>query len=126
MKRLYTLFPILITTVLLFSILVLSGCIEPSPYCPSRVYVDLSKADSYASNPNKPFCFPLDDISQIQSRTGFAAYGYTNPPSSSKEYHTAEDYDQIPGTPVYAMADGIVSLTGPRGGYGWLVIIEPL
>jgi murein DD-endopeptidase MepM/ murein hydrolase activator NlpD len=124
LKRVYTSFAILVTTILLFSLLILSGCIEPSPYCPSKVHVDLSEADSYASNPDMLFRFPLDNISEIQTRAGFAAYGYANSSPSSREYHAAEDYEQIPGTSVHAMADGIVSFSGSRGGYGWLIIID--
>jgi len=28
------------------------------------------------------------------------------------------------GTPVYAMADGRISFSGPMGGYGWLIVID--
>ena len=28
------------------------------------------------------------------------------------------------GTPVYAVADGEISFSGPMGGYGWLIIID--
>ena len=117
--RLYGLFAVFIS-ILLFS----SGCIEPSPYCPSRVHVDLTAADSYAINVELPFCFPINNISQIKSGARFAEYRYSNSSPTSKEYHAAEDYGQIPGTPVFAMADGVVSFSGPRKGYGWLIIID--
>ena len=39
------------------------------------------------------------------------------------KYHTAEDYAGTPGTPVYAMADGTISFSGPMGGYGWLITV---
>ncbi|MFC1846502.1 M23 family metallopeptidase [Chloroflexota bacterium] len=122
MKRSNTFLIAFIAAILL--IVPLTGCIEPSPYCPSRAYVDLSEADSYVSDTDLPFRFPLDNISEIRSRTGFAAYGYANSSPSSKEYHAAEDYDQIPGTPVFAMTDGTVSFSGSMGGYGWLIIID--
>jgi murein DD-endopeptidase MepM/ murein hydrolase activator NlpD len=51
----------------------------------------------------------------------FAAYGRDK---LGIEYHAAEDSLQPAGTPVYAMADGTVSFSGPMGGYGWLVIID--
>ena len=40
------------------------------------------------------------------------------------EYHAAEDYLRPAGTPVYAIADGDLSFSGPMGGYGWLIIID--
>ncbi|MFC1875117.1 M23 family metallopeptidase [Chloroflexota bacterium] len=122
MKRSTTFLIAFISVILL--IVPLSGCIEPSLYCPSRIHVDLSEADSYASDTDLPFRFPLDNISEIRSRTGFAGYGYANSSPSSKEYHAAEDYDQIPGTPVFTMADGIINFSGSMGGYGWLIIID--
>jgi murein DD-endopeptidase MepM/ murein hydrolase activator NlpD len=54
----------------------------------------------------------------------FATYGYTSSSPNSKEYHAAEDYHQPAGSPVYAMADGTISYSGPRKGYGWLVIVD--
>jgi hypothetical protein len=122
LKRIATFLTILISTILL--LIPLSGCIEPSPYCPSRVHVDLSEADSYASDTDFPFCFPLDNISEIQTITRFAAYGYAKSSPYYEEYHAAEDYGQIPETPVYAMADGTISFSGTMGGYGWLIIID--
>jgi len=43
---------------------------------------------------------------------------------SAREYHAAEDYHLPAGTPVYAIADGRISFSGPMGGYGWLIIID--
>lgn len=40
------------------------------------------------------------------------------------EYHAAEDIYTPADTPVYAMADGQISYSGPMGGYGWLIIID--
>jgi murein DD-endopeptidase MepM/ murein hydrolase activator NlpD len=53
--------------------------------------------------------------------TNFAAYGMGE---FGLEYHAAEDSLQPAGTPVYAMADGNISFSGPMGGYGWLIIIN--
>lgn len=111
-------------TILILFIIPLSGCAKPSDYCPSRIHVDISEANSYASDVDLPFRFPLDGLSESQYGAGFAMYGYANSSPSSKEYHAAEDYNQPPGNPVFAMADGIVSFSGPMGGYGWLIIID--
>jgi len=110
---------LLILTILL--VISLSGCAEYSESCPSHITVDLSEAGIYADSDELPFRFPLDNITTALSRTGFAASGRTD---SGVQYHAAEDYDRPPGTPVFAMADGRVSFSGPMGGYGWLVIID--
>jgi murein DD-endopeptidase MepM/ murein hydrolase activator NlpD len=39
-------------------------------------------------------------------------------------YHCAEDAYGGAGNTVYAIADGVVSYSGPMGGYGWLIIID--
>lgn len=39
-------------------------------------------------------------------------------------YHCAEDLYGAPGTPVYAIADGVISYSGPMSGYGWLITID--
>lgn len=116
-------FPGLVLIVLITSISLLSGCAKPSPYCPSRVHIDLSGAESFENNKELPFRFPLNNINQLQFMTVFSASSYFNSPNS-KEYHAAEDYPQVPGTPVYAMAHGVVSFSGTMGGYGWLVIVD--
>jgi len=104
----------------------LAGCGASSPAsCPPYVPIDLSAAEAYAEDDSLPFRFPLDDHS-IFSRlhpfsAGFAVYGRT---TRGMEYHAAEDILSPAGTPVYAMADGVVSFSGPMGGYGWLVIVD--
>jgi murein DD-endopeptidase MepM/ murein hydrolase activator NlpD len=40
------------------------------------------------------------------------------------EYHAAEDAIASGGTPVYAIADGIISFSGPMLGYGYLIVID--
>ncbi|KQC13443.1 MAG: hypothetical protein APR63_00535 [Desulfuromonas sp. SDB] len=44
--------------------------------------------------------------------------------TSSGRYHAAEDALGEGGTPVYAIADGVVSYSGQMAGYGWLIIID--
>jgi hypothetical protein len=40
------------------------------------------------------------------------------------QFHAAEDYKRPAGTPVFAMADGIIRFSGTAGGYGWLIVID--
>lgn len=117
------LFAVLLLIILSASVLV-SGCIKPSEYCPPSTHIDLSDADVYSDNLDVPFRFPVDDLTQDQLLAAFATYGYGSSSPDSKEYHAAEDYDQPAGSPVYAMADGIISFSGPMGGYGWLIIVD--
>lgn len=52
-------------------------------------------------------------------------YGYrVDPFSGRKAFHNGIDFAGKTGSPVYAVADGIVSWAGMRGGYGGLVEID--
>jgi murein DD-endopeptidase MepM/ murein hydrolase activator NlpD len=114
---------------LLFSsillIFLLAGCVQTAESCPSFSPFDLSEADTFARDDNLPFQFPLNDNGIFTSgapfSTNFASFGRT---TRGPEYHAAEDILQPAGTPVYAMADGMVSFSGLMGGYGWLIIID--
>jgi len=107
-----------------FSILALVFA-TPSEYCSPSVNVSFSNANIYADDTNLPFRFPVDDLTQDQLLGAvFTSYGYSSSSPNSKEYHAAEDYHQPAGSPVYAMGEGVVSFSGPMGGYGWLVIID--
>lgn len=116
-------FYLLVIAFLLLS--VLAGCTKTPGTCPPPAPVDLSDIKSYYNNPNVPFQFPLDDPRFFQMKssysTEFAAQGRT---TKGFSYHAAEDGFQPAGSPVYAMADGKVSFSGPMGGYGWLIIID--
>jgi murein DD-endopeptidase MepM/ murein hydrolase activator NlpD len=109
--------------------LLLVGCTEAPEGCPRPVPVDLSEAEAYASDDDLPFRFPLDDhgvyLSAEPFSCPFAAAGFAKRgPFVRGENHAAEDTLKPAGTPVYAMADGTVSFSGPMGGYGWLVIVD--
>jgi murein DD-endopeptidase MepM/ murein hydrolase activator NlpD len=43
---------------------------------------------------------------------------------NGESYHTGEDSFAPPGTPVYAIGNGIKRYSGKMGGYGWLIIID--
>lgn len=66
---------------------------------------------------NSTFCYPLDDYFPEIPVTD------TDPPNGEK-HHTAEDSFAPPGTPVYAVGDGIIRYSGKARGYGGLIIID--
>jgi hypothetical protein len=61
--------------------------------------------------------FPLDDY-VIWQRFGDVNRSFQN------RHHCAEDAYGEGGTPVYAIADGVISYSGPMSGYGWLIIVD--
>jgi len=110
--------------------LLLSGCTPLPESCPSTTPVGLSSADEIARDESLLFRFPLDE-SSVDDTVYFGWFGVFNwydgrfPWNQPfRKYHAAEDYHRSAGTPVYAMADGQVSFSGPMGGYGWLIIID--
>jgi murein DD-endopeptidase MepM/ murein hydrolase activator NlpD len=118
---------------LCFATLLLTGCSTEYPQsCPASTPVGLLDADEIASNDRLPFRFPLDE-SMVDYNLFFGWFGVSNecPPNkpdchhyTDLAFHAAEDYKRPAGTPVYAMADGRISFSGPAGGYGWLIIIN--
>lgn len=106
-------------------VLFFTGCAQSTGPCPVQPYADLSEADQFAQDDTLPFRFPLDDADPHTTEffTQFCTAG-RNRLDAPYDYHAAEDYFQPAGTPVYAMADGAVRFSGPKGGYGWLVIID--
>jgi len=108
----------------LFISLFLAGCSHSAEPCPPYTPVDLSGAHAFARDDNLPFRFPLGELSG-DGAPFFTYFGAcSDGPVSAREYHAAEDFLRPAGTPVYAMADGRVSFSGPMGGYGWLVIVD--
>jgi hypothetical protein len=110
-------------------ILLLAGCGQAADSCPAPIPVDLSDAEAYARDDDLPFRFPLDDhrvyLSAEPFSCLFAAPGWAKRgPFVRHEHHAAEDTLKPAGTPVYAIADGMVSFSDPMGGYGWLVIVD--
>ncbi|MGI9642548.1 MAG: M23 family metallopeptidase [Acidimicrobiia bacterium] len=70
--------------------------------------------------------FPLDDLPALLRpvMTRFCEWSVSLDGGFGGKVHAAEDYLRPPGTPVYAVADGMVSFSGPMGGYGWLIIVD--
>ena len=110
---------------IILGILLLAGCAQPPESCPAPAPFDLCGADNYVTDDSLPFQFPLEGYEPRTPTllTSFVASGRQDP-KSALEYHAAEDSFHPAGTPVYAMADGRVSFSGPMGGYGWLIIID--
>ncbi len=82
------------------------------------------RVDTESENPAATdvlFRLPLDTVVDPPFDADFQEHGGPYPDVT---YHAAEDYFAPAGTPVYSMADGEVSFSGPMGGYGWLVIVD--
>jgi len=110
---------------LVCSVLFFPGCSQTTELCPTQPYTDLSDADTFVQNDALPFRFPMEEANPYRTEkfTKFCTAG-RNRLDAPYDYHAAEDYFQPAGIPVYAMADGQVSFSGPMGGYGWLIIID--
>lgn len=105
-------------------VFLLSGCTQPNNVkCLPQPPADLSGAIAYAADDQLDFRFPLDELGE-DIRPFPAIFCSSGGSGSAREYHAAEDYFLPPGTPVYAIADGSISFSGPMGGYGWLIIID--
>ena len=125
MKTKNTIFNKLLLVYLILFVSLITGCSQTSEPCPVQPYVDLSVADKFAGDDSLPFRFPMDDANPFRTEkyTKFCTPG-RDKLDEPYSYHAAEDYFQPAGTPVYAMADGEISFSGPMGGYGWLIIID--
>jgi len=108
----------------LLLVLFLSGCARSTGECPLQPYADLSEVDTYVGNEQLPFQFPLQDGLSTKSLSHTEFCTNSGGPESKRKYHAAEDYFRPAGTPVFAIADGEISFSGPMGGYGWLIIID--
>jgi murein DD-endopeptidase MepM/ murein hydrolase activator NlpD len=59
------------------------------------------------------------------SYTDTSSYGWrTDPFTGKRAFHAGSDLAAAGGTPILAIADGVVTYAGHRGGYGNLIIIE--
>jgi len=93
----------------------------------------LESADEIASDDSLPFRFPID-LSPFDEKIPLSWFGRSNECTPDvvggcyeypeRKFHAAEDYNRPAGTPVYAMADGEISFSGPASGYGWLILID--
>jgi murein DD-endopeptidase MepM/ murein hydrolase activator NlpD len=61
----------------------------------------------------------------VQSGWLSSLFGFrTDPLTGKREFHEGLDFSAKPGTPISAVATGIVTWSGPRAGYGNLVEIN--
>ena len=105
-------------------ILLLAGCAQAPKSCPALPPRELSEAAAFAEDNRLTFRFPLDDAGTDATPFFTDFCESSDGPEAARKYHAAEDFFRPAGTPVYAMADGMVSFSGPMGGYGWLIIID--
>jgi murein DD-endopeptidase MepM/ murein hydrolase activator NlpD len=96
------------------SLIALSGCVHP------EFDTQAMKDHAERLKETSSFQYPLDDYFPETPLTD------TNPPKTEmrERHHAAEDAYAPPGTPVYAIGDGIISYSGKARGYGWLIIID--
>lgn len=104
-------------------LLLKTGCAQLPEDCPPGAPLDLSSAEQFAEDSNLPFRFPLGDLNTY-FKVDAALFADSGTTSRGFEYHAAEDIFKPAGTPVYAMADGRISFSGPMDGYGWLIIVD--
>lgn len=65
--------------------------------------------------------FPLPSGTWVRT----SGYGWRNDPMTGRRaLHAGTDYGATDGTPILAIADGVVRWAGPYGLYGQLIIIE--
>jgi len=107
----------------IFLVFLISGCSQPAEFCYQQPHADLSGALAYAADDQLPFQYPLDELG-LEADPVPAKFCYGGGSGSDRAYHAAEDYHLPAGSPVYAFADGVISFSGPMGGYGWLIIID--
>ena len=92
------------------------------------ILATLTRAPSASQNGSGPavpetsrVVFPLPD----GSYTNTDSFGWRiDPYTGRRAFHAGSDLAAPAGTPILAVADGVVSFAGQRGGYGGLIIIE--
>ena len=65
--------------------------------------------------------FPLPNGTWVST----SDFGWREDPyTGERAFHAGTDWATDDGTPILALADGVVSFAGPSGGYGNLIVIE--
>ena len=67
----------------------------------------------------------LPNSSPVNAAYNSSSYGWREDPfTGHRAFHEGLDFTANTGTPIYAAADGVVSVAGPHGGYGKMVQVE--
>lgn len=103
---------------LLIGVMWLLACRQVPESCPSAATAPAGRLNGQLDD-DAPIQFPLDDYTVL---TQFEQYSDSG--VFAHKRHAAEDADGVPGTAVYAIADGNISFSGKKGGYGLLIIID--
>lgn len=123
MNRQKSIFKPRLVAIKVLLVFLLAGCVQAPKSCPPQPLADLSGVITFAADDQFAFRFPLDELGN-DVRPFPANFCTSGGSGSAREYHAAEDYHLPAGTPVYAIADGRISFSGPMRGYGWLIIID--
>ncbi|NQU32937.1 MAG: M23 family metallopeptidase [Bacteroidetes bacterium] len=107
-------YKILFITLIATALLTLDGCSQ------SNFDSDEMKKHAERLKEISSFQYPLENYFPETPVTD------EDPPTTERGelHHAAEDSYASAGTPVCAIGDGIISYSGKRPGYGWLVIID--
>ncbi len=104
--------------VLLVGFLLLAGCRQEPVDCLPITPAPHGQLNGMIREAS-PIQFPLDDYTVIGPFESLSNAGVFE-----NKRHAAEDLRALPGTAVYAIADGEISFSGKKGGYGLLIIID--
>ena len=99
-------------------IILLASCRQELADCPPVTPAPRGQLNGMIS-PDAPIQFPLDDYT-LRGQFETVSHGGV----FENKHHAAEDLKGVPGTAVYAIADGEISFSGVKGGYGQLIIID--
>jgi murein DD-endopeptidase MepM/ murein hydrolase activator NlpD len=67
----------------------------------------------------------LPNSSPVNAAYNSSSYGWREDPfNGHRAFHEGLDFTANTGTPIFAAADGVVSVAGPNGGYGKMVQID--
>ena len=102
---------------ILLAIILLAGCRQEPVTCPFVAPAPRGQLNRLVSD-DAPIQFPLE---AYDVRTQFETF--SNSGVFENKRHAAEDLEGGPGTAVHAIADGNISFSGEKGGYGLLIII---
>ena len=100
------------------TLMLLIGCRQEPVDCPPVPPAPRGQLNGLISE-DSPIQFPLDDYTVRGLFESFSNSGVFE-----NKRHAAEDMGAVPGTAVYAIADGEISFSGEKGGYGLLIIIN--